>query len=180
MIRITKNLLLLLMVLCLNFANTFANQTINYFIAKENLLKGQKLAIIATDSLDNPVENINGVYNFSVNGFKQELKFNDGVAVCQLQIDKSAFIFIKHINDGKSPSNLYYVYKKDTNLNPIKISWYLLLAIPIGLILIGYMFRKMIGFVIFILSIILYFYYTKGLSIPTFFESILDGIKNLV
>ncbi len=135
-----------------------STQNINYFTVKENLLKGQKLAIIATDSLENPDESINGIYNFSVNGFKQELKFNDGVAVCPLQIDKSAFIFIKHINDLKSPSNLYFVYKKDTDLNPIKISWYLLLIIPIGLILIGYMFRRMIGFVIFILMILFYFF----------------------
>ncbi|MFC5283332.1 hypothetical protein [Pedobacter alpinus] len=180
MIRITRKLLLFSMFLCFNFAYAFANQTINSFVVKENLLKGQKLAIIATDSLDNPIENINGVYNFSVNGFKQELNFNVGVAVCELQIEKSAFIFIKHLNDGKSPSNLYFVYKKDTNLNPIKISWYILLAIPLGLVLIGYMFRKMIGIVIFILSIIFYFYYSKGLSIPTFFESIIDGIKNLI
>lgn len=161
--------------------NIFAQgaQNINYFTVKENLLKGQKLAIIATDSLENPDESINGIYNFSINGFKQELKFNDGVAVCPLQIDKSAFIFIKHINDLKSPSNLYFVYKKNTDLNPIKISWYLLLIIPIGFILIGYMFRRMIGFVIFILMILFYFYYSKGLSIPTFFESVFDGIKNI-
>lgn len=174
-----KKLILFLLLLSHSFVYAFDNQTINSFMVKENLLKGQKLAIIATDSLNNPLENINGVYNFSVNGFKQELKFNDGVAICPLQIEKSAFIFIKHLNDDKSPSNLYFVYKKNTDLNPIKISWYILLAIPLGLILIGYMFRKLIGFVIFILSIILYFYYSKGLSIPTFFESIIDGIKNI-
>lgn len=155
------------------------DQTINYFTVKENLLKGDKLAIIATDSLQNPNENINGVYNFSVNGFKQQLKFNDGVAVCPLQIEKSAFVFIKHLNEVKNPSNLYFVYKKGGDLSPFKISWYLLLVIPAGLILIGYMFRRMIGIVIFILMILFYFYYSKGLSIPTFFESIFDGIRNV-
>ncbi len=160
---------------------TFAQsaQNINYFTVKENLLKGQKLAIIAADSLENPDESINGVYNFSVNGFKQELKFNDGVAVCPLQIEKSAFIFIKHNNELKSPSNLYFVYKKDADLNPIKINWYLLLVIPLGLILIGYMFRRLIGVIIFILMILFYFYYSKGLSVPTFFESVFDGIKHI-
>lgn len=156
-----------------------SSQDIKYFTVKENLLKGQKLAIIATDSVDIPDENINGVYNFSVNGFKQELKFNDGVAVCPLQIEKSAFIFIKHNNDLKSPSNLYFVYKKDSDLNPIKVNWYLLLVIPIGLILMGYMFRRLIGIIIFVFMILFYFYYSKGLSIPTFFESVFDGIKNI-
>lgn len=160
---------------------TFAQnaQNINYFTVKENLLKGQKLAIIATDSLEIPNEKINGVYNFSVNGFKQELKFNDGVAVCPLQIEKSAFIFIKHNNELNNPSNLYFVYKKEADLNPIKVSWYLLLILPLGLILIGYMFRRLIGIIVFILMILFYFYYSKGLSIPTFFESVIDGIKNL-
>lgn len=169
--------ILLMFIASAGFSQT--TQNINYFTVKENLLKGQKLAIIATDSLENPNETINGVYNFSVNGFKQELKFNDGVAVCPLELEKSTFIFIKHFNELKSPSNLYFVYKKDTDLNPIKISWYLLLIIPVGLILIGYMFRRMIGFVIFILMVLFYFYYSKGLSIPTFFESIFDGIRGI-
>lgn len=174
-----KKLFTILFTLISFTGNAQESQNINYFIVKENLLKGQKLAIIAADSLNAPNEKINGVYNFSVNGFKQELKFNDGVAVCPLQIEKSAFVFIKHINDLKNPSNLYYVYKKQTDLKPIKISGYLLLVLPLGLVLIGYMFRRMIGFVIFILMILFYFYYSKGLSIPTFFESALDGIKNI-
>lgn len=154
-------------------------KTIDYFMVKENLLKNEKLAIIATDSLENPNESINGTFNFSVNGFKQELVFNNGVAVCPLQIEKSAFVFIKHLNENGTHSNLYYIYKKDTNLNPYKINWYLLLVIPIGLILIGYMFRKLIGLIILILVAFSYFNYNKGLSIPTFFESIIDGIKNI-
>ncbi|MBK0383993.1 hypothetical protein I5M32_13575 [Pedobacter sp. SD-b] len=155
------------------------NQKIDYFIVKENLLKNQKLAIIATDSLGVPLENINGVFNFSVNGFKQELNFHDGVAVCQLQIEKSAFVFFKHLNDSGSHSNLYFIYKKEGDLNPYKINWYLLISIPIGLILIGYLFRKLIGIVIFFLLVLGYFYYSKGLSIPTFFESVFDGIKSI-
>ncbi|MEO5910331.1 MAG: hypothetical protein ABIP95_05555 [Pelobium sp.] len=156
-----------------------SNQTINYFIVKENLLKNEKLAVIATDSLSNPNETINGTFSFSVNGFKQELTFNDGVAVCPLQIEKSAFVFIKHFNENGGHSNLYFIYKKDKDLYPYKINWYLLMLIPLGLILIGYMFRKLIGFLIFILIALIYFYYSKGLSIPTFFESIFDGIKNM-
>ncbi|MDA9555868.1 hypothetical protein N9R54_06515 [Pelobium sp.] len=154
-------------------------QHINSFTVKENLLKNDKLAIIATDSLAHPLENINGTFNFSVNGFKQSLYFNNGVAVCSLPIEKSSFVFIKHENENGSHSNLYYVVKHDGELNPIRISWYLLLAIPIGLILIGYMFRKLIGLIIFILVAIVYFNFSKGLSIPTFFESIFDGLKNL-
>lgn len=154
-------------------------QNIDYFIVKENLLKNEKLAIIATDSLEIPNESVNGTFSFTVNGFKQDLVFNDGVAICPLQIEKSAFVFIKHVNEAGSRSNLYYIYKKDLNLTPYPISWYLLLIIPIGLILIGYMFRKLIGLIILIFVAFSYFNYSKGLSIPTFFESIFDGIKNI-
>lgn len=168
--------------LTLIFSSSFAQgslKAIDYFIVKENLLKNEKLAIIAADSLENPNESVNGTFNFSVNGFKQALVFNNGVAVCPLQIEKSAFVFIKHINENGTHSNLYFIYKKDTNLNPHKINWYLLLIIPIGLILIGYLFRKLIGLIILVLVVISYFNYSKGLSIPTFFESIFDGIKNI-
>ena len=119
---------------------------INHFIVKENLLKNNKIAIIATDSLEQPMESVNGTYNFTLNGFKQELKFNNGVAVCNMTIEKSAFFYIKHQNERGSPSSIYYVSKNDSGLNPIKINWYLLIAIPLGLILLGYMFRKLILF----------------------------------
>lgn len=155
------------------------DQEVNYFIVKENLLKNDKLAVIATDSLENPLENINGVFNFSVNGFRQELNFHDGVAVCPLQIEKSTFVFVKHLNENGSHSKLYFVYKSDNNLKPFAVSGYLLIAIPLLLILIGYLFRKLIGLMIFILLVLFYFYYSKGLSIPTFFESAIDGIKSL-
>ena len=174
-----KNLIILFLMFASLGSVAQIDQNINFFTVKENLLKGQKLAIIATDSLELPNETINGVYHFSVNGFKQELKFNDGVAVCPLQIEKSAFVYIKHVNEQKNPSNLYYVYQKNQDLNPIKINWYLLLIIPAGLVLIGYIFRRMIGIVIFILTILFYFYYSKGLSMPTFFESVFDGIRNI-
>lgn len=165
-----------------SFFTTFSQsplKTIDNFIVKENLLKNEKIAIIAADSSESPNETINGTFNFSVNGFKQALVFNDGVAVCPLQIEKSAFVFIKHLNENGTTSNLYFIYKKDSNLTPYKISWYLLLIIPVGLILIGYMFRKLIGLIILVFVAFSYFNYSKGLSIPTFFESIFDGIRNV-
>ncbi|MBD3748742.1 MAG: hypothetical protein IE931_04540 [Sphingobacteriales bacterium] len=160
-------------------AQQVINQGVNDFIVKENLLKNDKLAIIATDSLENPLVYINGVFNFSVNGFRQELNFHDGIAICPLQIDKSTFVFVKHINENGSHSKLYFIYKSDNNLRPFAVNGYLLVAIPLLLILIGYLFRKLIGLMIFILLILFYFYYSKGLSIPTFFESAIDGIKSL-
>ena len=53
---------------------TISNEVVlNNFIVKENLLKNNKIAIIAVDSLDKPLENLSGTFQFSINGFGQEL-----------------------------------------------------------------------------------------------------------
>ncbi|PWS31433.1 hypothetical protein [Pedobacter paludis] len=152
---------------------------INNFLVKENLLKNSKLAIIAADSLNNPNEKINGVYTFSVSGFTQSLKFNDGVAVLQLPIDKSTFVYIKHQNDAGTHSKLVYVYKKDTDLTPYAINSLWLFIIPIILVIIAFAFRKLIIFVVIAFLIFVYFNHSSGLNLSTFFESIFDGLKNL-
>jgi len=151
---------------------------VNNFIVKENLLKNEKLAIIAADSTDKPLEEINGTFLFVINGFKQELKFNDGVAVAPQQIEKSGFVYIKHKNESGTHAKLYYVIKKGTDLNPIKINWMLLVLIPAVLILLGTMFRKFLVFALIILIIILIFNHNKGLSLGGLFETIFDGLRS--
>jgi len=42
-----------------------------------------------------------------------------------------------------------------------------------------YMFRKVVGFIIFLLLAYIYFNYSKGLTLSTFIESIIDGLKGL-
>jgi hypothetical protein len=164
------------------FSLTLRAQTvaINNFLVKENLLKNEKLAIIAADSSDKPLESVNGTFLFSINGFKQELKFNDGVAVAPQQIEKSTFIYIKHRNDAGTHSKLYYVIKKETDLNPIKINWMMLVIIPLAIIIVASMFRKFILFAIIILVVLFFFNHNKGLSLPTFFETIFDGLKSVI
>ncbi|MCX2496117.1 hypothetical protein OQX63_21655 [Pedobacter sp. PF22-3] len=173
--------IVLLLTLCLTGLFGFAQTaSINNFLVKENLLKNSKLAIIAADSLNNPNENINGTYTFSVSGFTQVLKFNDGIAVLPLPIDKSTFIYIKHQNDAGTHSKLVYVYKKDTDLSPYTINSLWLFIIPILLIVIAFAFRKLIIFVVIILLVFAYFNHSNGLNLSTFFESIFDGLKNLI
>jgi len=151
---------------------------VNNFIVKENLLKNEKLAIIAADSTDKPIESINGTFLFVINGFKQELKFNDGVAVAPQQIEKSGFVYIKHKNDYGTHAKLYYVIKKGTDLNPIKISWMMLVLIPAALILLGTMFRRFLVFAVIILIVLLIFNHNKGLSLGGIFETIFDGLRS--
>lgn len=162
--------------------HTVFSQTtyIDNFVVKENLLKNSKLAIIAADSLENPIETINGSYTFSISGFTQQLTFNNGVAVLQLPIDKSTFVYVKHDNDHGSHSKLLYVYKKNGDLKPIVISRIFFIIIPLIIILLAFAFKKFIYIAIFIFMAFSFFGYSNGLNISTYFETIFDYLKNLV
>src|SRR5690606_32934437 len=99
-----------------------------------------KLAIIATDADENPLDNISGTYQFVINGFNQELQFNEGVATTPQAIETSAFVFLKHRNDNGSHGRLFYILKNSDGLNPIPINWYYLILIPVVVLLVAYLF----------------------------------------
>ncbi|WP_411274899.1 hypothetical protein [Daejeonella sp.] len=153
--------------------------SLNNFVVKENLLKNNKIAIIAADETEKPIESLNGTFQFSINGFQQELKFNDGVAVAPLPIDKSTFLYLRHENEAGVHGKLYYIYKKDDNLSPYKINWLVLILIPLGIIVLATLFRKFIIIGGIILVAFLIFNSKNGLGIPTFFDTVFDGLKGL-
>jgi hypothetical protein len=153
---------------------------INNFMIKENLLKNNKIAIIATDSLDRPIESLSGTFQFSINGFGQELQFNNGVAVLSQAINKSTFIYLRHENQSGTHGKLYYVYQKGDSINPIKISWWILVIIPLILILLAELFRKFIVVAVIILIGLFYYNSSQGLKLPTFFDTIFDGLRNMI
>ena len=167
-------LLLSLILLCwsaIGFAQINASG-IDNFLVKESLLKNSKIAIIAADSLDKPLETINGSYNFSISGFTQQLTFNDGVAILPLPIDKSTFVYIKHENDNGTHSKLLYVYKKDGSLNPF--------TIPLLILILSFAFKKFIYLAVILFLVFFFFGASKGLDISTYFETIFDYLKNLI
>lgn len=171
-------IVLVLMFVC---GNCFGqNADINNFLVKESLLKNSKLAIIAADSLQNPLEQINGTYTFSVSGFTQQLTFNDGVAILPLAIDKSTFVYIKHQNDKGTHSKLLYVYKKEGDLNPFTISRIFLIIVPLIIVVLAFAFKKFIYIAVILFIIFMIFSYSNGLNISTFFETTFDYLKNLV
>jgi len=152
---------------------------INNFIVKENLLKNEKIAIIACDADEKPLENVNGTFQFSVNGFKQVLKFNEGVAIAPQPINESTFIYLRHKNESGTHGKLYYVLKQENNLKPIKINWMMLAFVPIALVLIAFTFRKLLIYAVVVLLVIFLFNARQGLNLPTFFDTIFDGLKSL-
>jgi hypothetical protein len=174
----------LLLIFCLitasatfGFADTIA---INHFVIKENPFAKDEVAIVATDSAGNVQEKVNGMFNFTVNGFEDTLRFEKGTAFYRPKIVRSTFLYARHQNDSGTHSILYYIYRTDDKLTPVHISWIILLAVPCVLFLLGYMFKKFIIVAIIIFAIFVFFNYHSGLTVPTFFESIIDGLKNLV
>ena len=158
------------------FADSIA---IDHFVIKENPFAKDEVAIIATDSLNNIRENVNGTFSFTINGFQDTLHFDKGTAFYRHKIERSTFLYARHQNDSGTHSILYYIYKSDDKLSPYHISWVLLLAIPCGLFLLAYMFKRFIIIAIIIFCIFVFFNYHNGLNIPTFFQSIIDGLKGI-
>lgn len=173
----------LLLIFCFAIAAhsfAFADKiAINNFVVKENPFAVDEVAVVATDTAGVIQENVNGVFTFVMNGFTEELKFDKGTAFYRHKLDRSSFLYAKHMNDAGTHAILYYIYKHDSKLSPFHISWILLVAIPLLLVLLAYMFKRFIIIAVVIFCIFLYFNYHNGLSIPTFFESIIDGLKNI-
>lgn len=153
---------------------------INNFIIKETLVKNNKLAILACDSLEKPQEHINGTFQFTVNGFKSSLKFNDGVAITTNEIENSTFVYLQHKNMSGTHSSLFYVLKKNDGLKIYKISWFLLLLVPIALVILVMLFKRFLWLAIILLGVYFYYNSQKGLNIGSFLEIIMDGVKNLL
>ncbi len=155
-----------------------SDNRINNFIIKENLIGNGKLAIIACDSAEKPLETVNGIFRFVINGFQHELHFRDGVAITPQTIEKSTFVFLKHKNESGSHGKLYFVATNKNGLNPIQINWIWLIAIPVVIILLMYLFKRFVVIGILILAGLFYFNYSKGLDIENLFETIFHGISN--
>lgn len=175
-----KKVLLLLLLISIKSAGAFADViNIDHFTIKENPFGESEVAVVATDSLSKIREDVNGIFTFTINGFEEALKFENGTAFYHHKLDKSSFFYVKHINDDGTHSKLYYIYKQDGKLTPVSISWALLLGIPLALILLGYLFKRFIAIILIVFCIFLFFNYYNGLSMPTFFESIVDGLKGM-
>jgi hypothetical protein len=176
-----KKILLLFCFVAAAHSFVFADAiTINHFVVKENPFALDQVAIVATDTAGVTQEKVNGLFTFVMNGFEYQLKFEKGVAFYRQKIDRSTFLYAKHMNETGTHAILYYIYKHDSKLSPWHISWVLLVAIPLILVLLAYMFKRFIIIALIIFCIFLYFNYHNNLSIPTFFESIIDGLKNMV
>jgi hypothetical protein len=173
-----KFILTALLLLAIHFSYADAI-VIKHFIVKSNPFAKDEVAILAADSTNEINEQVSGNFIFTLNGFEDTLKFDKGTAFYHHKIMRSSFLYVKHHNDTGTYGVLYYLYKHADDITPVRISWVWLLAIPAALIIIGYLFKRFIIIAIILFLIFLYFNHSNGLSMPTFFESVLNGLKNL-
>ena len=176
-----KKILLVVLLLISAKSALFADTiSIDRFTVKENPFAESEVAIVAIDTLDKIREDVEGLFSFTINGFQEEMRFEKGTAFYHRKLDKSSFFYVKHVNDNGTHSMLYYIYKQDGKLRPIKVSWALLLGIPLALILLGYLFKRFIAIILIVFCLFLFFNYQNGLTITTFFESIVNGLRGLL
>ncbi len=180
-IRVMKRLIYIALCMLFMISASAENnkQRINNFIIKEHITSNGKVAIIAVDSLENALDHINGVFKFTINGFEQTLDFNDGVGVPSQPIEKSTFVYFKHKNQDKSTGKLYFLYKKDNDITPVKINGLLLIIIPALILLMAYAAKKLLSTFIVLAIIYGYFSFSKGLSVSQIIESALEIIGKL-
>jgi hypothetical protein len=161
-------------------SNAFADKiAIKNFVIKDNPFATSEFAVVAVDTAGITQEKINGDFLFTINGFQENLKFENGTAFYHHKLTKSSFIYIRHENETGLRSTLFYVYKGDTKLTPVHINWAVLFAVPVILVLLGYLFKKFIIIAAILLIAFVYFNHSNGLSIPTFFETVIDGLKHV-
>ena len=152
-------------------------KTIDNFIVKESISKKNQIELIACDNDEKPVSDVQGDFLFTINGLKQELQMKDGVTTVPQSIDQSTFLYVRHENNQDAKGRLYYLLKKTKEIQPIKISWWVILAIPLLLVFLG-LFRKLILVSILLISFLFVFNFSKGLSILTLLSTVIDGLKD--
>jgi len=173
-----KILSALIPALLLSFFAQADTVTIKHFMVRENPFASDEVAVVATDTAGKIDEKVNGNFTFTFNGFDEALTFDKGSAFYRHKLDKSTFLYVKTTDTTGTRSMLYYIYKHDGKISTYHVSWIVLLLVPIILVLLAYVFKRFLIIAIILFCIFLYFNHHNGLSIPTFFESILDGLKS--
>ena len=155
------------------------NATIKDFTVKENLTQNGKLAIIAIDTLEKTDNTVNGNYSFTINGFQQDLKFSDGVAVTTNPIGSSTFVFFKHKFAGSDIGKLFFLRVSDKGITPYKISGFLLVIIPLLILYIAYKFKRFLITLLVLGAVYFYLNHSKGLDVRQLIESSIMSLKDL-
>ena len=163
----------LLLCISLKTSAETSAQKISSFELKSNSSERLSVRTLAnTEELNN--NEINGSFDFSINGIDKKLQFKNGEAIIPEKISSSTFLFIRPLERPFSGIELYYVLKVREGLSVIHIPIVLLLLIPLFFFVLGYFVRKLL--IIAIALIVVFFIFNKGLSIGDYLHVIYQWI----
>lgn len=104
---------------CFAFADTVS---INNFEIKENPYGQNQVSVVATDTSHNTQQNVNGDFVFTINGFEDTLKFTSGVAFYKHKIDRSTFLYARHVMKAALTHHFIMCTKP-------RVNWYLCISV---------------------------------------------------
>ncbi|HLR50641.1 MAG TPA: hypothetical protein VK076_08715 [Candidatus Sphingobacterium stercoripullorum] len=150
---------------------------IDDFQLKEYVSQNGRLSVVAIDTLGHTDESISGVFQFDINGFKHALNFDRGVAVIDNPLGSSAFLLLKHNSPKEQLGKYFFLFKQKESLKIYPINGMFLLLIPVALLFVAYLIKKLRVMIVILLLIGGYLYFYKGLDLSTLFESALMNLK---
>ncbi|SMO67269.1 hypothetical protein [Solitalea koreensis] len=171
---------LLLFYISFSAAAEIQQQNISSFDIKSNLADRLTVSVLVdgNEEQSGGVNEINGSFDFSINGIDKKLQFKNGEAVVFDKISSSTFLYIRPIESTFSELKLYYVLKVGEKLFAIHVPIFLLLVIPLFFFILGYFVRRLL--VIAILLFIVFFIFNKGLSIGNYLHVIYQWLLSFL
>ncbi len=153
-----------------------AKVPITNFTIKEELFTHNKLHIVAQDSMGNTEPRVRGRYTFKVNGFEKILVFSGGIAEFPDILKTSVFLYIKLEGGGRPVPRLFFVMQSGAGTFPVKISLMWLVAIPLALVIVSFIFKRVIYLALIL--VVLFFIFNKGLDLSNYLTAIKDWIAS--
>lgn len=150
------------------------NHKIYELKVKTTFLDNSNLTLVALDSLDHEDKSINGKYTIDIKGTEYNQIFLLGRSQFPLSQKKSTFISLKPITESGAKPNFYFLFRSGFGIYPQIIPFYWIIGVPLGMVLLGYMFRRLI--LIIVILVILFFLFNKGLDPLHFAKGIYDWV----
>lgn len=151
------------------------------FTVRESEMSGENIEMIALDAEGAEHVTTRGEYVFSINGFETSLKFKEGVAGFPRDVSSSTFLYIKHDGESGAVSRLFYVYRAPAgSYSVFHIPLAVIVIVPLGLILLGVFFRRLIILMVVLLGAFFYFSNMRGFSLDSFFDAAREWITGLL
>lgn len=166
--------LLCLILLAGGKAEARVREPILNFKISPTLFETTSIHIQALDEAGNEDATINGKYLFQINGFEKRLTFAGGKASYPDSLKSSTFLYMKWAGAEKMVPRLFFVYRSDAGLVPVKISLFWLLAFPLALMLFSFVFKKLLFIAVIIF--VLFFFLNKGLSVSNYATALKDWV----